>query len=255
MVVTDYVTLSLNKRSAYRYLDPEGNEKILIDHNQVILPDQCTIDSKDCIVDDGATYIWTPPSEQDKCGLYNLRTTMGVDVTSEVTAEEGDVTTFIATDDTMVRLEKKYPPKVMCGSVVYATNYDQLFLTNDMENEEFGRPLPPSEGSPYLYANTKVHFAYESLKEGLEETVLQLRADICRKDETNRLREYAGQAAAQRSLTDGDTVRVQDNQFGTASGEVWWIYACRPIIVQARATPGVCFNALPVDLSDQDMQR
>ena len=251
-VVVDYLTFTIRKRSAYLYVDGHKKERLIIDHNQLELPLNCHVQRRSCVMNNAPTYLWTVPSEDERCPLFKLRTTKGVDVISE---DYRVPTTYISEDNTMVRLEKRTPAKSMCGAVVTPTEYDQLYLTEDLEHHLFQRPLPPSEGSPFLYANQKLHYSYEKLADGIEDAVLMLRTDACKRDQLKQVQEYANRAAEQRSVVDGDTVQIEGSTFATAKGEIWWVYKCRPLFVTARPTPDVCFDALPVTLSDDDLVR
>ena len=251
MSVTDFVTMTLRTRTAYLTVDAEDEEDILIDHNQLVLPKSCSLESERCQVSDGPTYVWKRPKDKNMCPLYRLRETEGVDV-----VDEGpDKVTYMSTDNSMIRLTKMEPARSECGAVVYATDHERLYLTEDSHFKPFQRKLPPSEGSPYLYANQKLHFAYASLKQGIEEAVLTLRMELCQEEEHDRVKRYARKAAEQRAVSDGDTVHVAGDLFGTAAGEIWWVYACRPVEVLARETSGMCYDALPVTLSDKDLSR
>lgn len=250
-VVTDYLSISLHQREAFMFTDDLGNDKLLIDHNQLVLP--CSVDREECVTVGGTgTFLWNEPLRSEHCPYHTIRVTEGVDIASNSLAA-GE--TYLSTDNTMIRLRKMGRPLKRCGATILATEYPQLFLSEDLDHPEFHQDLPLSEGSTFLYANQKIHFVYDKLQDDLQTAVLAVRRDICQKDVNNRLRDYARKAAEQRSVTDGDTVHVGGNTFGTAEGEIWWLYKCRPLIVRARPTPGRCYDALPVTLRDEDLLR
>ena len=255
-VVTDYVNFWYQERKAYLIkdfddLDPyyrTPTERIQIDHNQMILPKSCKPNDEECIVN-GATYYWENPTEGQRCSLFRLRQTDGVDV-----QEAGGHVTYISKDDSMIRLTRKRAVS-KCGLEVYATEFDQLFLSEYTKHPPFARPLPDGEGSAFLYANQKLHFVYHELKGDISNAVLELRTSMCEQDVLTRAKEYARRASEQRSVIDGDTVHIKGQLFATSAGETWWVYTCRPLLVTARSTPGVCYDALPVDLRDEDLKR
>lgn len=249
-VVVDYMTLHVYERSAWLYHDSQYQKsRIVIDHNQLALPPECYLDRLSCITE-VYTYLWEAPNEEQLCPLYKLRETEGVDIWEP----DRSTTTYVSQDETMIRL-KKGDPKSMCGSIAYETDYEQLYLTTDKEHYAYQRPVPVSEGSPFLYTNQKLHYVYEHLKTSLQTAVLAIRQESCKKDILHKAQEYANRAAEQRSVVDGDTVQIDGATFGTAAGEVWWVYHCRPILVIGRPTPGVCFDALPVHLNNRDLKR
>ena len=253
MVVMDYVHFSVAYRTAYITEDPTNPKegKMIIHHNQVLVPADCRLRHGKCIIDGIGTYIWEPLEHLDQCPMYKLRETVGVDVREE--GEEEQVT-YISHDQSMIRL-KKGPAEKWCGATVFPTDHEQLYLTSELRHHAFQRQVPLIEGSAFLYANQKLQFVYETLKAGLEAAVLRLRVNNCKREQVNQVRAYANKAAQQRVVMDRETAHVGEVYFGTAVGEVWWVYACRSIIVTARATPGLCYNALPVMLTKKDMKR
>jgi hypothetical protein len=257
-VVVDYVTLSVHQREAFVFDNQMGQEQIIVDHNQMILPRECPGRQGYCRTQNyrnfdsyGYTYYWDEIKTQDTCKYYGLRKTKGIDVT----AAEDDVITYLSQDDSMIRLRKRGFPRFQCGSIVHETDVEDLYLTEDVDSPEFQQQLPLSEASTFLYFNQKLEFIYTTLQDDMANLVLQIQVEACRKDVGNQFHRYASRAAEQRSIVDGDTVRIGGNIFGTAEGEVWWTYSCRPITVTARETPGICYDALPVHLKDEDMAR
>ena len=249
-VVTDFMEFSVFEREAFMYRDNEGIERIMVDHNQLVLP--CPTTGGHCTIQKGGgVYLWDRPSDRDSCPFYKLRDTVGVDVTTP--GEEG--ITYLSTDDTMIRIRKQGRPIMRCGDLVYPTEYPRLFLTEATSNPDFSRKLPLSEGSTFLYFNQKLQYIWGGIQDDLETAVLNMRTDNCKQDISNRFREYASRAAEQRSVVDGDTVYIGGHRYGTAEGEVWWVYSCRPLFMVARPTPGTCYDALPVRLSNDDLKR
>jgi hypothetical protein len=242
MVVNLHFEFTINQLTGM--VDLEGKVTILED--QIHLP--CPVEKRGCAVSQKGhrTYAWEPPTELQTCPYYKVRNVTGIDVTDQ----EGHVI-FMSRDASMVRLMKGSPLS-RCGGVMYATDYDNLFLTEELDHPSFLRGLHPSEMSVITYANQQDGFLFGKVNENIQTEAIAVHREQCEKEGRRRGRDYARQAAEQHAVKDGETAHLGNGRFVTAAGEAWYRYQCRQTKVQGRETND-CYNALPVRLSSEDL--
>ena len=241
-VITDYITIKTEKVDAYR-----DNNGRLTTVTGLHLP--CLESDEKCVVEGHGTYVWKATTAEERCHYYSAlpRPVTGLDI-----VDAQGRTTFYS-ETTMLRLEKRGSIS-RCGSVMYRTDFDNLFLTEDLWATKVSRPLAASEVSVVTYANQQDKFLYHEVIDTIKEELQEMNVNQCNLGRHVKEGEYARQAAEQQARLDGETAMVSPNHFVTAAGEVWYSYRCRPIIV--RATPdNLCYNALPVQLAPDDEKR
>ena len=209
-----------------------------------VLP--CAASLGHCSTNEG-TYTWDPP--QVGCKLYRARKdpVQGQEATTELG------TTFLSTDGAMLRLIKKAAVSE-CGAVVYATDYERLFLVEAEEAEkssDFARMIHPSEVSIVTYANQQDAFLFDRATDYFKEELTSVLRKDCESGSRKRNRAYARLAAEHRSTVDGETVALGEGFFATAGGEAWYRYRCRALTVRALSEDR-CFSAMPVRLAEAD---
>ncbi len=249
MVVSDDVQLSMFTRKAYITLEEDGSlGPIMVDHNQLILP--CDVNSLNCSTTTG-TYFWDLPAYPERCPYFQVRQTTGVHVTDP---EDHTETTFLADEDALVRLRKKGVPQIACGGMIEATEFNRLFLTKDIDNKYFKRPLPAVEASQFLYSEVADLYVYEKVQDDLARAVKEVQRQRCKEAQGKDVVAYAQKLAETKAVADGDTAHLGKGIFVTAAGDGGYIYRCRPITVKANPEKGKCFNALPVELATPDLE-
>jgi hypothetical protein len=164
-----------------------------------------------------------------------------------VTSEAGD-STYMSPDGSMVRLLMKEEPIAACGRLVTGTNYPNLFLAKPQDNPSLGHRLHPQDATIFMYINNQDDFLYHSSRGGKLEERAIIRAEFCHRSQQRRLTAYASLAAEQRTQIDGQMASLGGGRFVTASGEAWFTYSCRALIVMAREVHK-CMTALPITLS------
>jgi hypothetical protein len=164
-----------------------------------------------------------------------------------VTSETGD-STYMSTDGYMVRLLLKEEPIAACERLVTGTNYPNLFLAKPQDNPSLGRRLHPQDATIFTYINNQDDFLYHSSRGGKLEERAIIRAEFCHRSQQQRLTAYASLAAEQRTQIDGHTASLGGGRFVTASGEAWFTYSCKALVVKAREVKK-CMTALPIILS------
>jgi hypothetical protein len=163
-----------------------------------------------------------------------------------VTTEAGD-STYMSTEGSMVRLLLKEEPITACRRLVTGTNYPTLFLAKPQDNPSIGRWLNPQDATVYTYINNQDDYLYHSSKGVKLEERAVIRAEFCHRSQQQRLTAYASLAAEQRTQIDGQTAALGGGKFVTASGEAWFTYNCKALIVKAREVKK-CMSALPIIL-------
>ncbi len=249
VVWVEDVKLSLHKRKAYVDVDKDGYlSNILVDHNQLRLP--CRVSDLNCTTTAG-TYTWVVPPREEQCTYFKVRNTMGIDVKQVIDSEQS---TFVATDGALVKLRKKGPQQVACGGLVQPTEFDRLFLTEDLENPSFQRPIPPVEHSQFLFSEVADAYVYKKVQDDISRAVQGIRKRRCQETVGRDVIAYARKLAETKAVADGDTAHLGKGLFVTAAGDGGYLYYCRPITVQARVIENKCYNALPVKLLQRDVE-
>jgi hypothetical protein len=147
----------------------------------------------------------------------------------------------------MVRLLLKEEPIAACGRLVTGTNYPTLFLAKLQDNPSIGRRLNPQDATVYTYINAQDDYLYHSSKGGKLEERAIIRAEFCHRSQQQRLTPFASLAAEQRTQIDGQTASLRGGKLVPASGEAWFVYDCKALVVKAREVRE-CMTALPIIL-------
>ena len=135
-----------------------------------------------------------------------------------------------------------------------ATNFPQLFLTEDTEHDRFQKRIHASEASPYLYADMGDQFVHEQVQDDIHRAVLGLQRSECHRDAATRNRQFARKAAEQQAMAEGGTAHLNGGIFFTARGDGGFVYQCRRVEVAGVRPEGRCFNALEVKLTNKEEQ-
>jgi hypothetical protein len=248
MVVTDYVHIRVRKRPAY-LADYEGETRLILPETQEVL--HCSYQDLGCQTE-RSTYIWESFSETDLCPFFLLRKVTGVSLEEKSEEEETKHSVFVANNQTMIRLQKSHKAVSNCGAVMFSTEFPELFLSEEIDSRTLNRPLKAEDASAFLHATVSDRYIYYKSQDNLANAVLGLQQHQCEENRKRSLSAYATRLAKQKSVSDGDTAHLGQGLFLTAAGEVAYLYFCREIIVYAAVIPDQCFNALPVELRDED---
>jgi hypothetical protein len=243
MVIHNYIKLTMREETLL--IDDEHN--IIWNDKQV--QTKCQQHQGQCeLKGQGTTLVWTPQPPTKICHLYKARVTKGHDVSS------ANKTIFISTDGTMVRVEKK-SHESKCGHSVWSTNYQKLFLTDDLLVPEFQRELHPAETSLTTYANQQDNFLAASVLTEMKNEFDRVNRHHCANQHEAYEYDYIRRAARNGAALAGQTIALsRPGHFATANGETWYQYQCRPLTVYAIDLPA-CYSALPVQLKMDDAQR
>jgi hypothetical protein len=130
---------------------------------------------------------------------------------------------------------------------VTGTNYPTLFLAKPQDNPSIGRRLNPQDATVFTYINAQDEYLYHNSRGSKLEERAIIRAEFCHRSQQQRLTAYASLAAEQRTQIDGQTASLGGGKFITASGETWFVYNCKALVVKAREV-GRCMTALPIIL-------
>jgi hypothetical protein len=215
------------------------------------LPEQCQPHVGHCITPSG-TYLWNP-GDNAQCRLYQARRRIeGMEVTI---IENEKATTIFNSDDEAIRLVRK-DSESRCGTTVYPTNYDELFLAPDQERlpNDFQRPVPPTAMKLALYFKQQGGWIVGHFDGKLKDYLAKLLQRRCEEEQKAKETEFQQLAAKQQAAMAGETIKLGDGLFASASGEAWRRYRCRKVRVVGRNT-AKCYDALPVQASAADLER
>ena len=225
-------------------IDENGRITVASAGLQVSLP--CTVGERECQTTRG-TYYWQDLSSTEQCRYYRVRESKGILVATDTKKQ-----VFISQDGSLIRLEKIAPASA-CGSVIFTTNYEELYLVpKATASTDFLRDLPLAEHSTYTYVNQQDGVLYGKLTDYIQKEISAVLQADCLHQAQRRRHDFAARAAEDQAVVDGGTTHLGGGNFATAAGEVWYTYTCRPTTVIARATPGRCYESLPVTLSHKD---
>ena len=257
MIVHDYITVELfRQEAAILHNDQNGHETILVRRPQVELHCSPSAHKDGCETHNFGTFVWPHYQETEKCPYFKIRKVTGINLDHVRSLDGGEEAgeTFLSNNETMIRLKKKGRTISGCSAVLQPTEFDQLFLTEDLDHPLLNRQLDPREVSAFLHATVSDVYIYEKSQDQLAEAVLGLQRHQCRQERTRNIKAWATRLARQKAVADGDTAHLGEGVFLTASGDLAYMYRCRPIVVSAIPHPDQCYNALPIQLSTPDAQ-
>ena len=121
----------------------------------------------------------------------------------------------------------------LCGQIVIATEYPDLFLLDlsSVQSLQPYRPADPKSIGLTSYFNAKIAFAHKESVAFAKNLYFLAQHDLCISQQATSSIRYAHTAAQQESLNQGTTIRLGDNIFATPSGEAYYRFVCRPINV------------------------
>jgi hypothetical protein len=238
------VGINLEIHLLTRKVEEDENKGLVLVESSTLLP--CKADSYRCNAA-GETFIWGEERPTSACRLYHIRRTSGIDVTDS----EGR-RAFMAQDGTTLRILRQEASS-MCGEVVYSTNWPKLYLSHSTEKAEFNRPIHPGEVSIRANAAVSNDFSYHKSASLITSAFKALLKQDCNARGHSDDHNYGVRAAAQKATADGESAALGAGEFVTASGDAWYKYQCRAITAQAIPTD-LCYDALPVQLTKQDLR-
>ncbi len=246
VVATRYYKVQLYQEWAV--VDKEG--RVLVEMEKLNLPPQeCPARKGECHVKNLGTYYWQPPPEVPSCPFYHIRDTVG----NELTSPDGD-RVYVTTDGSMLRLDLKNNIPA-CGSLATATDFPDVYVTEDFTNRLLDRPLHATELSPIQYVNAQDKYIVSYIEKEVKRGFRHMRQERCRQaQESGMATAHSGKLAEQLAVSGGGTAVISNGRYATASGETTYVYQCRPMQVYAYATPK-CYAALPIHLSEEDRER
>ena len=240
--VTDYYRIDAS--TEWGVVDDEG--RVRLEQSQVYLPEECKAEEGECRLNRHGMLIWKPPPPEPVCPYYQARKIKG----HEITSQDGEDRFFVATDGALFRV-KIEEPLSLCGTVGYATNFPEIFVTEDMNNKLLQRKIHPSEMSSAIMGKVKDQYFNEGMIEAVETAFRNLRTERCRTREQANEFAYARRMSEQMAMTDGTTVHLGKGRYVTSSGEVLHTYQCKPVHVLAMDS-NTCYDSLPIMLSQAD---
>jgi hypothetical protein len=124
----------------------------------IVNNDQIRIGCRDtdlsCIYS-GGNFFWAAPTKLERCRFHQIRRSTGIVVSGSNGTE-----TFISRDGSMIRLLLRRPAQ-LCGEATgFRTNYDNLYLMDEIYEDQVSDTLPLGEVSTITYANQQDGFLF-----------------------------------------------------------------------------------------------
>ena len=184
-----------------------------------------------------ATYLWKP-AEEEFCPLAFSKIVSGA-----LTTAEDDRQVFMSNDGSLVRLVLTYEV-AHCGNMVWATNYDNLFLAEVGQGKPFTRPLDPTSTiSLSTYIRNRDDFLYSYTIEQLNIELNAVLQHDCEENYRRARMEYFYKHQHPGVVT----YAYGNGTFAVSAGEVMYYYKCPAVRVKAIELEQ-CFDALPVKI-------
>jgi hypothetical protein len=244
--VVEYRSDQLEMKEEEALLD--GNDYLTLFEEQRRLPERCKVGAGHCKTSRG-TWYWNQPQAKERCRLFTARKVTGTQTT---VSDEGKAAIAFIDNEKMIRLVMRGTTQ-LCGKKVIKTNYKDLFLTTDLEDEILKRPIEPRDLNIVNYMNQQDAWLVGYLEKSMEQYTQRVLEAICEKERVQQTRQYAVLAASQQAMTNSGTVGLGDGRFATATGEAWHTYQCREMAVRAKDADR-CFEGLPVALAPADRE-
>ena len=229
-VIEDHAARITLSKEIFKY----GGGKLAAVTGEEVLP--CGIFTEKCETP-AATYLWKP-ADPEFCPLAFSKIVKG-----RLTTAEDDTQVFMSTDGSLVRLVLKYE-EAHCGTMVWATNYDNLFLAEIGKGKEFTRPIDPASGiSLSTYVRNRDDFIYSYT---IEQLNVELNA-VLQRDCEDDYRKARTEFFYQHQHPGVVTYAYGNGTFAVSAGEVMYYYKCPAVRVKALELEK-CFDALPVKI-------
>ena len=195
----------------------------------------CSLFDQDCQTAE-ATYLWSNPLGY--CPLAHAK-----EVTGMVVEDDNDRKVFMSTDNSLVRLVMQHQES-QCERMVWATNYENVYLASTTHSKPFTRNVDPTSISMHIYVNNRDDYLYHHLIDQINDELGHVLKHDCERRKRMERKDFF---IAHRH-PGIETFAFGNGTFATASGEVLYYHRCRREIVTAAELP-YCFNALPVFLN------
>lgn len=221
----------------------EVNDELLITKeiitfkNQVVVatPEHetlpCSFASKLCTTPFGS-YVWD--YSDDYCPLAQVRQFEAERITDSL-----NNVVLLSSDDSKIRLMEIGPASV-CNSIVTATNYPTLFVSESWP-EGKSRQIAPQEVQLPIFIRNRQDFLWSQMESSMEAGFRQTLLNDC------QLQRSQERIQSWLRITDPgiNTYLLGNGTYATTAGEVVYLYQCRPQEVRARHEEG-CYESLPV---------
>jgi hypothetical protein len=154
----------------------------------------------------------------------------------------------------MIRLILRRPAQ-LCGEATgLRTNYENLYLMDEIYADQVSSSLPLGEVSTITYANQQDGFLFGEMSAHVKAEFGVLLEFNCRQEQHREQSPLGSKGTEECPHMDGYTVGLEEGWFLTYAGELMYHYSCRPIIVVGRDDAS-CYSALPIDLVVEDQKR
>ena len=247
MVVTIEIQLSVHEEEL-----SIGEREVIARDLNVRLP--CSPDNRECELAD-STVIWN--KIEDPCPLARLRITSGAVVSTlkqSIDSPETDGEAYMSQDGSMVRLLLQGAITI-CGVTVIKTNFPDLFL-HELESptetkfatiDSVFRDIEATEISMARYVQNRDSFLAASFNTLLRPELEHMQHVQCK----SYLEDRRAKFYLQHKMPGLYTWEIGNGTFGTSAGEVFYVYQCAKVIVEAVELEK-CYGALPVKFANSE---
>jgi hypothetical protein len=136
----------------------------------------------------------------------------------------------------------------------FRTNYDNLYLMDEINTDQVSSSLPLGEVSTITYGNQQDGFLFGEMSAHVKAEFRELLEFNCRQEQHGGRSPLGSRGTEQRPHMDEYTVGLEEGWFLTYSGELMCHYSCQPIIVVGRDDTS-SYSFLPIDLAVEDQKR
>ena len=201
-----------------------------------------------CIKGDDV-YFWSPPEDEPRCPYYKARHSKGV------IAYGSDATTYMSEDGSLIRLVlkgqyTKTGPECKHGQI-WATNYEDLFVTEEQDNDFFKRKVAIESLSLAMYVNLQDSVVLSMVEERIEQEHSSILEEDCKRRASVSQMDYASIMAEQVRPVEGTMAALGGGFFIEHAGDLFYKFSCKPYLARVRYAEG-CFGNLPITLSRED---
>jgi hypothetical protein len=146
-------------------------------------------------------------------------------------------------------------PAQLCGEATgLRTNYENLYLMDEIYTEQVSDTLPLGKVSTITYVNQQDGFLFGEMYAHVKAEFGALQEFNCSQEQHRERSPLGSKGKEERPHMEGYTVGLEEGWFLTYAGELMYHYSCRPIIVVGRDDT-VCYSALLIDLVMEDQKR
>ena len=216
---------------------PISDGPLILNEKLLQLPEPCLPLSGSCLMIDSVA-VWDREDVMEWCPIAK-----GIEFEGVAAKDSNNNTVVMSTDGQLVRfvLGSQRP---YCGSLLFSTNYENVFLTKGSLDEKMNRPLHPSEVDLHSFIVNRDDRLYSDLTGHVTAEFNALLAHDCATRHKNQ-RIFSWLSGVDSGLVPW---RYRNGTFALARGESLYLFECPPVTVYPTIPedPSTCYQDLPV---------